>query len=231
MKKNLLFILAIIVIVIILSGCGGGGASTGDNSTGNSGTAGQQQTISAAINSFAFDKAVGDFDVFEMMEYLSKDDDFQLTISEAGDSYKKTYDELKNELVSVTAQQSGWHTDHGYVLQLILGSPRNHSNVSNTGGIAFQSFIVIESASSPAIDKTITDSGYIMWEVIERSGKWVADAMTISYDSSINLRELTTNLSAESTVKSSKMAINSYTTQSNGIDRFRFFGHFNGSSL
>jgi hypothetical protein len=207
-KKVICLAFIMIALIVAAAGCGGGGASTGGNSGGVTETA-----ITSALT--GFDTVVDNYDVTGMLSYLAKDNGFQLTISEAGyTSPPKTYDQLKKELTDDEIDQLNWRKappdGNGYQLNLILSPLQNFSNISDTGGIASQTFVVKEMALSPAIDWTQTDNGTITWQMAKIDGVWKAVAMTIAYDNNAN-----------------SMMVKSV---SSSISNFGF-GHFNSHNL
>jgi hypothetical protein len=62
---------------------------------------------------------------------------------------------------------------------LVLGTP-NSGNKTSSGAVVTQSFEVWE--SSDEIAKIKTDSGTIVWTLVQSSGELKATAMTINYN-------------------------------------------------
>jgi hypothetical protein len=208
MYKKVFLLTLIASVLIAVAGCGGGGATV-DSGGGNTAV---QTAIASALT--GFNTAVDNYDVTGMLSYLAKGNGFQLTISEVGYSYTKTYEQLKKELNDVATDQLNWRKappdGHGYQLNLILSSLQNFSNVTDTGGIASQTFVVKEMAVDPPISWTQTDSGTITWQVAKIDGVWKVIAMTIAYNNNTN-----------------SMAVQS---SSSPVLKFGF-GHFNGHNL
>jgi hypothetical protein len=173
-KKIYLFPIVILSLILI-AGCGGGGGPNNPN----------YSEIEEMINNF--ESAVEAYIVTGMLNCLS-DTGFQLTITEAGLSYNKDKTKLTTELNDDKDKQLAWRKSntedpingHGYVLDLVLGTP-SFSNETSTGAVVTQTFAVYESATSPSIARMKTDNGNITWQVAEINGGWQATAMTIEY--------------------------------------------------
>jgi hypothetical protein len=95
---------------------------------------------------------------------------------------------LEAELEADEDNQLGWRKatgittndidGHNYKLILNLGTAYS-SNETSSGAIVKQTFQVLE--SSDEIDETQTDSGTIVWTLVNSSGEWKTTAITINY--------------------------------------------------
>jgi hypothetical protein len=170
-------------LITCLAGCGGGGGG-GSSSGGN----GDQTVTNSGILTLLdnYRKAVDAYQVDGMLACLDKDS-FMLTINEGSYSDSKDYYTLKTELINDQTCQLAWRktptqdpNGHNYQLDLRLGTPVS-SNETSTGAVVKQTFEVWESSDdiNPAIK---TDSGNIVWTLVQSSGVWQATAMIINYD-------------------------------------------------
>jgi hypothetical protein len=181
---NKISILAVFIILITLfSGCGGGSGSSGDGDK-----AVTNPEILSLLDDFA--KVVDAYEVEGMLECLDDSDGFTLTIHEGSYTDTKNYTRLKTELTEDDEQniQQTWRKTpldggNGYVLELIRGTATS-GNESPSGAVVKQTFEVYESAVSPEIPRTKTDSGNMVWTLAKTTGEWKATAMVINYNTS-----------------------------------------------
>jgi hypothetical protein len=110
-----------------------------------------------------------------------------LTISEAGQSYSKSLDQLRSELLADADNQAYWRAAHGYSLELQLGPPA-FSRMSDSGAMVVQSFTVWEEAENPVHQRRVTDHGTIAWTWVKSAGVWKISSMTITFETSVAYR-------------------------------------------
>jgi hypothetical protein len=181
MKKTSLFAI-IIILINCLAGCGGGSSSGGsDKPVTNT-------DILTLLSNYAI--AVDAYDVDGMLKCLDDSASFKLTINDGSFTDTKNYKTLKEELENDENSQLAWRklptedpNGHSYKLKLILDIAYS-SNETSTGAVVKQTFRVLESAKD--IDERQTDSGNIVWTLVQSSGVWKATAMIINYDYSVS---------------------------------------------
>jgi hypothetical protein len=179
--RKILILAMVILSITCLAGCGGSG--------GSSSGSGESEVTNTAILALLgkYETAVEAYDVTGMLDCLDSGS-FSLTINEGSYSNTKDYGTLITELESDKDCQRAWRktsgedaaNGHSYKLDLVLGTPTS-SNETSTGAVVKQTFQVWESSVevTPAIE---TDSGNIVWTLVQNSGEWKATAMTINYD-------------------------------------------------
>jgi hypothetical protein len=180
MIKKMSLLTAIIILIALIPGCGGGSSSGGGGD--------QTVTNSGILTLFSnYETAIEAYDVDKMLKCLDDSGNFTLTINEGSYSQTKDYVTLKTELESDKDCQIAWRkaTDnpdgHNYKLDLKLGTPISN-NETSSGAVVKQTFEVWE--SSDEVPNMKTDSGNIVWTLVQSSGEWKAMAMTINYSTS-----------------------------------------------
>jgi hypothetical protein len=177
MKKKINIFVIIIILITCLAGCGGSSTGGGEKAVTNS-------AILTLLSNYA--TAVDAYDVDGMLKCLDSSS-FKLTINEGSYTDTKDYNTLESELKSDKDGQLAWRklssedpNGHNYKLVLSLGTAYS-SNETSTGAVVKQAFEVWESSDevNPAIK---TDSGNIVWTLVQSSGEWRATAMTINYN-------------------------------------------------
>lgn len=174
----------------------------------DSGYTTEKTEIATALSGFG--PAVETYDVNAMLAVFDDSDKSAevLTIIEGSFTYTKTYATLKQELEDDEINQLTWRKPatetggHGYKLEMVLGN-FTYSNMSATGGCATQTFTIYESAKKPAIQRTLTDSGTINWQMAKIADQWKVTKMTIIFNQNrpnIQFNKLAKSMQA-STVK------------------------------
>jgi hypothetical protein len=164
-----------LVLAFVLSGCMGGVVPPTPD-----------PTVAVGARIAEFEEAIESYRLADGVEgpgliSLFVEGDGVLTISELGHSYSKSYETLIDELEDDEANQLYWRAEYGYALDLALGE-LVFSEVSATGVMAVQTFMVYERAGVMGIASRLTDSGLISWQWIKDVGVWRIASMAISFD-------------------------------------------------
>ncbi len=168
--KYIMYTLTGLIILLLLSGCDQVDLE-------------ERNDIIAVLD--PFETAVESYDVEGMLSILDENQ-FALTIEEAGFSYDKQFNLLSTELSADEVEQLQWRKSpqeggHGYTLDMVMGT-FTLSKMSGNGGIATQVFEVYESAEDPLIPQLKTDAGTITWEMVRGTGEWKVVSMVISFE-------------------------------------------------
>lgn len=165
-----------VVVAVVLSGCTGPVPPTPPPTDTEVAVGTRISEFEAAVEAYNVSTENG-LPTF----FVDNSNGFVLTIKEAGQSYGKTYSKLVQELQDDADNQAYWRAEHGYQLDLVLGTA-TFVNATSTGATVVQTFVVYERADGFA--RRDTDSGRITWEWIKTGGVWKINSMTIEFEPS-----------------------------------------------